>query len=124
LKLAFDNEFKVVWAAINQELRVVYERRALHLLVDLEPEPRQGHPVRVHRPLLQCRQATRDLRHPQSVQRHAIVFSSTWDKPKGATELDNCLDPGYFAVFLVKATDPTVVIQVIRSGRPRRPLDT
>jgi len=45
-----------------------------------------------------------------------IVFSSTRDKPKDAPELDNGLDPGYFAVFMVKASDPTVVIRVIRSG--------
>ncbi|CAL5033531.1 unnamed protein product [Urochloa decumbens] len=45
-----------------------------------------------------------------------IVFSSTRDKPRDAPELDNGLDPGYFAVFMVKASDPTVVIRVIRSG--------
>lgn len=45
-----------------------------------------------------------------------IVFSSTRDKPKDAPELDNGLDPGYFAVFLVKASDPTVVIRVLKSG--------
>ncbi|CAD6261420.1 unnamed protein product [Miscanthus lutarioriparius] len=45
-----------------------------------------------------------------------IVFSSTRDKPKDAPELDNGLDPGYYAVFMVKASDPTVVIRVIRSG--------
>jgi hypothetical protein len=45
-----------------------------------------------------------------------IVFSSTRDKPKDAPELDNWLDPGYFAVFLVKASDPAVVIRVLRSG--------
>ncbi|KAG8633261.1 protein TolB homolog [Manihot esculenta] len=45
-----------------------------------------------------------------------IVFSSTRDKPKDAPETDNGLDPGYFAVFLVKANDPSVVIRVIRSG--------
>ena len=45
-----------------------------------------------------------------------IVFSSTRDKPRDAPELDNGLDPGYFAVFLVKASDPTVVIRVLKSG--------
>ncbi|CAN6374277.1 unnamed protein product [Urochloa humidicola] len=45
-----------------------------------------------------------------------IVFSSTRDKPAGAPELDNGMDPGYFAVYMVKASDPTVVIRVIRSG--------
>lgn len=45
-----------------------------------------------------------------------IVFSSTRDKPKDAPELDNGLDPGYFALFLVKASDPTVVIRVMKSG--------
>ncbi|KAF2307549.1 hypothetical protein GH714_029694 [Hevea brasiliensis] len=45
-----------------------------------------------------------------------IVFSSTRDKPKYAPETDNGLDPGYFAVFLVKANDPSVVVRVIKSG--------
>ncbi|KAI8015996.1 hypothetical protein LOK49_LG05G00783 [Camellia lanceoleosa] len=45
-----------------------------------------------------------------------IVFSSTRDKPKGAPEKDNGLDPGYFAVFLVKANDPSVVVRVMASG--------
>ncbi|KAF2307535.1 hypothetical protein GH714_029544 [Hevea brasiliensis] len=45
-----------------------------------------------------------------------IVFSSTRDKPKDAPETDNDLDPGYFAVFLVKANDPSVVVRVIKSG--------
>ncbi|KAL5555707.1 hypothetical protein UlMin_037943 [Ulmus minor] len=45
-----------------------------------------------------------------------IVFSSTRDKPKDAPETDNNLDPGYFAVFLVKANDPSVVIRVLGSG--------
>jgi len=45
-----------------------------------------------------------------------IVFSSTRDKPEGAEKMDNNLDPGYFAVFLVKASDPTVVIRVVKSG--------
>ncbi|CAL5389416.1 unnamed protein product [Camellia sinensis] len=45
-----------------------------------------------------------------------IVFSSTRDKPEGAPESDNGLDPGYFAVFLVKANDPSVVVRVMASG--------
>ncbi|EEF38217.1 uncharacterized protein LOC8274801 [Ricinus communis] len=45
-----------------------------------------------------------------------IVFSSTRDKPKDAPETDNGLDPGYFAVFLVKVNDPSVVIRVIKGG--------
>ncbi|KAF4397165.1 hypothetical protein G4B88_009011 [Cannabis sativa] len=45
-----------------------------------------------------------------------IVFSSTRDKPKGAPETDNGLDPGFFAVFIVKANDPSVVIRVLGSG--------
>ncbi|KAL5583452.1 hypothetical protein UlMin_015894 [Ulmus minor] len=56
-----------------------------------------------------------------------IVFSSTRDKPEGAPEKDNGLDPGYFSVFLVNvnkqdvvkrvmANDPSVVIRVLRSG--------
>ncbi|KAL7239164.1 hypothetical protein ACSBR2_005126 [Camellia fascicularis] len=45
-----------------------------------------------------------------------IVFSSTRDKPKGAPEKDTGLDLGYFAVYLVKANDPSVVVRVIASG--------
>ena len=45
-----------------------------------------------------------------------IVFSSTRDKPKNAPDSDNGLDPGYFAIFLVKANDKTVVVRVIGSG--------
>lgn len=46
-----------------------------------------------------------------------IVFSSTRDKPANKlNEKDHGLDPGYFAVYLVKASDPTVVVRVIRSG--------
>ena len=45
-----------------------------------------------------------------------IVFSSTRDKPKDAPETDNGLDPGYFAVFLVKWNDPSVVVRVLGSG--------
>lgn len=45
-----------------------------------------------------------------------IVFSSTRDKPKNAPEKDNNLDPGYFAVFLVKWNDPSVVVRVIGSA--------
>ncbi|XP_024027309.1 uncharacterized protein LOC21391923 [Morus notabilis] len=44
-----------------------------------------------------------------------IVFSSTRDKPDDAPESDNGLDPGYFAVFLVKANDPSVVVRVLGS---------
>ncbi|XP_020276088.1 uncharacterized protein LOC109850488 [Asparagus officinalis] len=45
-----------------------------------------------------------------------IVFSSTRDKPEHAPESDNGLDPGYFGVYLVKASDPSVVVRVIASG--------
>ncbi|KAF0921369.1 hypothetical protein E2562_006941 [Oryza meyeriana var. granulata] len=45
-----------------------------------------------------------------------IVFSSTRDKPDAAPADDNGLDPGYFAVFLVRASDPTVVVRVIKSA--------
>ncbi|GMP55757.1 hypothetical protein CsSME_00020484 [Camellia sinensis var. sinensis] len=45
-----------------------------------------------------------------------IVFSSTRDKPEGTPEKDNGLDPGYFAVFLVKVNDPSVVVRVMASG--------
>ncbi|XP_078165913.1 uncharacterized protein LOC144560558 [Carex rostrata] len=47
-----------------------------------------------------------------------IVFSSTRDKPKGEgiPQFDNGLDPGYFAVYLVNANNPDVVVRVIRSG--------
>ncbi|KAF2320140.1 hypothetical protein GH714_024273 [Hevea brasiliensis] len=44
------------------------------------------------------------------------IFSSTRDKPDDAPETDNYLDPGYFAVYLVKANDPSVVVRVIKSG--------
>ncbi|KAJ6807793.1 uncharacterized protein M6B38_171825 [Iris pallida] len=45
-----------------------------------------------------------------------IVFSSNRDKPDGAPELDNGLDPGYFAVFMAKWDDPSVVVRVITSA--------
>ncbi|KAJ6806786.1 uncharacterized protein M6B38_105575 [Iris pallida] len=45
-----------------------------------------------------------------------IVFSSTRDKPVGAPETDNGLDPGYFAVFIVKWNDPSVVVRVVTSA--------
>ncbi|KAI3917193.1 hypothetical protein MKW92_042572 [Papaver armeniacum] len=45
-----------------------------------------------------------------------IVHSSTRDKPPGAPESDQGLDPGYFAVFLVKWNDPTVLVRVMTSG--------
>ncbi|KAG0587213.1 hypothetical protein KC19_2G148700 [Ceratodon purpureus] len=45
-----------------------------------------------------------------------IAFSSTRDKPAGAPAKDNGLDPGYFAVYLVRASDPSVVIRVLKSG--------
>nr|XP_045085502.1 uncharacterized protein LOC109767595 [Aegilops tauschii subsp. strangulata] len=44
-----------------------------------------------------------------------IVFSSTRGKPRDADELDNGLDPGYFSVYLVKPSDPMVVIRVMDS---------
>ncbi|KAL5583492.1 hypothetical protein UlMin_015934 [Ulmus minor] len=44
-----------------------------------------------------------------------IVFSSTRDKPEGAPEKDNGLDPGYFAVFLVNVNKRDVVIRVMAS---------
>jgi len=44
-----------------------------------------------------------------------IVFSSTRDKPAGAPETDNGLDPGYYAVFILKVEDPTVVVRVVGS---------
>ena len=46
-----------------------------------------------------------------------IVFSSTREKPGNADPSDNGLDPGYFAVYLVRVSDPTVVIRVLGSGR-------
>lgn len=45
--------------------------------------------------------------------RHPI---RTRDKPRGAPELDNGLDPGYFTVYLVGASEPTVVVRVLGSG--------
>jgi len=44
-----------------------------------------------------------------------IVFSSTRSKPDDAPPLDNGLDSGYFAVYLVKATDRHV-IRVVTSA--------
>ncbi|PON35094.1 Tricorn protease [Parasponia andersonii] len=49
-----------------------------------------------------------------------IVFSSTRDKPGYAPESDHKLDPGYFAVFLVKASDLSVVVRVVGSGSDLR----
>lgn len=45
-----------------------------------------------------------------------IVFSSSRDKPKDAPELDNGLDAGYFAVFLVNANKSDVVVRVMGSA--------
>ncbi|RZC56016.1 hypothetical protein C5167_014872 [Papaver somniferum] len=45
-----------------------------------------------------------------------IVFSSTRDKPAGAPESDQGLDPGYFAVYLVKWDNPDVLVRVMTSG--------
>ncbi|XP_024019239.1 uncharacterized protein LOC21389580 isoform X2 [Morus notabilis] len=45
-----------------------------------------------------------------------IVFSSTRDKPEDAPKSDNGLDPGYFAIYLVKVNDPSVVVRVTGSG--------
>uniref|UniRef100_K3ZNP8 Dipeptidylpeptidase IV N-terminal domain-containing protein n=1 Tax=Setaria italica TaxID=4555 RepID=K3ZNP8_SETIT len=47
-----------------------------------------------------------------------IVFSSTRDKPAAAPENYNELDPGHFAIYLVNAADPTVVVRVVTSGDP------
>lgn len=46
-----------------------------------------------------------------------IVFSSTRDKPEGTPNLDNGLDPGYYAVFLMSVKDVSnpVVVRVIGS---------
>ncbi|KAL7248023.1 hypothetical protein ACSBR2_002841 [Camellia fascicularis] len=44
-----------------------------------------------------------------------IVFSSSRRKPKDAPS-DNGLDPGYFAVFLVKVSDSNVLIRVMESS--------
>ncbi|KAK9700206.1 hypothetical protein RND81_08G223600 [Saponaria officinalis] len=45
-----------------------------------------------------------------------IVFASTRDKPADAPPLDNGLDPGYFAVYLLAVDNTDVVIRVIHSG--------
>ncbi|KAJ4754116.1 DPP6 N-terminal domain-like protein [Rhynchospora pubera] len=45
-----------------------------------------------------------------------VVFSSTRDKPKDAPPLDNGLDPGYYAAFLVNVNNPSVVVRVVQSG--------
>ncbi|TVU00620.1 hypothetical protein EJB05_53955 [Eragrostis curvula] len=51
-----------------------------------------------------------------------IVFSSTRDKPGRNEEeklmLDNGLDLGHFAVYLVMAADPKVVVRVVTSAGP------
>jgi Tol biopolymer transport system component len=44
-----------------------------------------------------------------------IVFSSNRDRPADAPERDHGLDPGYFAVYLMNASDRSVV-RVLRSG--------
>ena len=44
-----------------------------------------------------------------------IVFSSTREKPVSAPE-KAFLDAGFFAVYLVKASDPTVVVRVVQSS--------
>ncbi|KAI3867880.1 hypothetical protein MKX03_021622 [Papaver bracteatum] len=45
-----------------------------------------------------------------------IVFSSTRDKPESAPLTDQGLDPGYFAVYLVKWDNPDVLVRVMTSG--------
>ncbi|KAI3975112.1 hypothetical protein MKX01_031092 [Papaver californicum] len=45
-----------------------------------------------------------------------IVFSSTREKPPTAAPKDHDLDPGYFAVYLVKWDAPDVWVRVIGSG--------
>ncbi|TVU00608.1 hypothetical protein EJB05_53943, partial [Eragrostis curvula] len=47
-----------------------------------------------------------------------IVFSSTRDKPANAPLLDHGVDIGYFAVYLVMAADPNVVVRVVTSAAP------
>ncbi|KAK3132199.1 hypothetical protein QOZ80_6AG0517360 [Eleusine coracana subsp. coracana] len=49
-----------------------------------------------------------------------IVFSSTRDKPAMAPMLDNGIDLGHYAVYLVNTTDPTVVVRVVTSAEPTR----
>jgi len=44
-----------------------------------------------------------------------IVFSSSRDRPADAPKKD-ILDPGFFAIFLVNATDPDVVVRVMKSS--------
>jgi Tol biopolymer transport system component len=44
-----------------------------------------------------------------------IVFSSTREKPESAPE-KAFLDAGFFAVYLVKVSDPTVVVRVVQSS--------
>ncbi|VAI53404.1 unnamed protein product [Triticum turgidum subsp. durum] len=41
---------------------------------------------------------------------------STRDKPENAAKRGNDMDPWHFSVYLVRATDPTVVIRVMSSG--------
>ncbi|CAO2189410.1 unnamed protein product [Urochloa humidicola] len=47
-----------------------------------------------------------------------IVFSSTRDKPADAPLMDHGVDIGYFAVYLLMAADPRVVVRVITSAAP------
>ncbi|GJN04331.1 hypothetical protein PR202_ga21873 [Eleusine coracana subsp. coracana] len=47
-----------------------------------------------------------------------IVFSSTRDKPVNAPLMDHGVDIGYFAVYLLMAADPKVVVRVITSAAP------
>ncbi|KAL7248035.1 hypothetical protein ACSBR2_002853 [Camellia fascicularis] len=108
-KLAFvDNEFEAVWVADSKGLRIVYETKGpdniLSPVWNQNPEKdilyvNMGPSVNFDKTLNIC----------------AIPDMSS-DKPKGAPEKDNGLDLGYFAVFLVKANDPSVVVRVMASG--------
>ncbi|KAG2623659.1 uncharacterized protein LOC120697017 [Panicum virgatum] len=44
-----------------------------------------------------------------------IVFSSSRDRPADAPKKD-ILDPGFFAIFLVNANDPDVIVRVMKSS--------
>ncbi|GJN28138.1 hypothetical protein PR202_gb16223 [Eleusine coracana subsp. coracana] len=120
-KLAFvDNEFKDVWLADKHGLRVVYKAGRTTIQTNTrtstswrspdDGEYRQGKLTR-----LTCGPWT-DTHCQWSPNGDWIVFSSTRDKPRNAPKLDQNLDPGYFAVYLVSASDPNVVVRVIKSG--------
>ncbi|CAL5323037.1 unnamed protein product [Camellia sinensis] len=129
-KLAFvDNEFKAVWVADSKGLRIVYHVPKGTKLVfrstrDGGDERYKNLYIMENAELGEYRGEIKRLTTGHCIDTHCqwspsgdwIVFSSTRDKPKGAPEKDNDLDPGYFAVFLVKVDNPLVVVRVMESS--------